>query len=136
MRRTRWTMSSLLIASSLLFVSCTSGNCRSQRESSVTNSSAKTESSKAAPASASAPSRIKVFKYDGGLQCGQGKAIPVAEMQKELSGITVYSAENKADNLMHIQACGTPTGRANVYEIDRSQLSAAQKKGFKEWTFE
>lgn len=80
--------------------------------------------------------RVKVFKYDGSLQCGMGKPIPVSEMQKELAGITVYSAENKPDGLMHIQACGTATGRANVYEIDKTALEAAKKKGFKEWTFE
>ncbi len=90
----------------------------------------------AAQISTNSQARIKVFKYDGSLQCGMGKAIPAAEMQKELEGITVYSAENKPDGLMHIQVCGSPTGRANVYEIDKSSLELAKKKGFKEWTFE
>lgn len=80
--------------------------------------------------------RVKVFKADGSLQCGQGKAIPVAEMQKQLKGITVFSAVNKMDGLMHIQACGTPTGQSNVYEIDRADLEKAKKLGFREWTFD
>lgn len=85
--------------------------------------------------SVSSQERVRVFKYDGSLQCGMGKAVPMAEMAKELAGITIYSQENKPDGLMHIQACGTPTGRANVYEIDKSALEQAKKKGFKEWTF-
>ena len=80
--------------------------------------------------------RIKVFKYDGSLQCGMRAGIPVGEMAKELSGITIFSSENKPDGLMHIQACSTNTGRANVYEIDASSLEDAKKRGFKEWTFE
>ncbi|MGZ3806342.1 MAG: hypothetical protein ACXVB4_19170 [Pseudobdellovibrionaceae bacterium] len=80
--------------------------------------------------------KVKVFKPDGSLQCGQGKATPIAEMQKELKDIKVYSSMNKNDGMMRIQLCGSPTGNANVYEIDRSQLEAAIKLGFKEWTFD
>ena len=76
------------------------------------------------------------LKYDGSLQCSMGKAIEPAEMQKELKGLTVHSAINKADGLMHIQQCGTPTGKANVYEIDKKDLPEAKKRGFKEWTFD
>ena len=86
--------------------------------------------------SASTASHVKVFKYDGSLQCGMGKPISLSDMQKELAGIAVYSAENKADGLMHIQACGTPTGRANVYEIEKAQLDTAKQKSFREWTFQ
>ncbi|HEY8271960.1 MAG TPA: hypothetical protein VIG33_13805 [Pseudobdellovibrionaceae bacterium] len=80
--------------------------------------------------------KVKVYKPDGSLQCGQGKAIPIAEMQKELKDIKVYSSMNKNDGMMRIQLCGSPTGNANVYEIDRKQLQAAIKLGFKEWTFD
>lgn len=96
----------------------------------------KTIAAASVQATNSPAARVKVFKYDGSQQCGMGKAIPVAVMQKDLAGITVFTAENKADGLMHIQACGTPTGRANVYEIERTSLEVAQKKGFKEWVFE
>lgn len=83
---------------------------------------------------ASENDRIKVYKYDGSLQCGMGKAIAFEVMQKELKNIKVYSASNKPDGLMHIQQCGTPTGTANVYEIDKKDLEAAKKLGFKLWT--
>ncbi len=112
---------------------CQSGNCRSQR---TQVSDEKAVNQAVAQVSANAQARVKVFKYDGSMQCGMGKPIGIADMQKELTGFAVYSAENKSDSLMHIQACGTPTGRANVYEVDRNSLEAVKKKGFKEWTFE
>ncbi len=80
--------------------------------------------------------RVKVYKPDGSLQCGQGKAVPVPEMQKELKDFKVYSSYNKNDGMMRIQVCGSPTGNANIYEIDRSKLEAAVKLGFKEWTYD
>ena len=80
--------------------------------------------------------RVKVYKPDGSLQCGQGKAIPIPDMQKELKDIKVYSSFNKNDGMMRIQVCGSPTGNSNVYEIDRSNLEAAVKLGFKEWTYD
>lgn len=86
--------------------------------------------------SSTAIDRVKVFKADGSLQCGQGKATPVAEMQKELKGIKVHSAVNQNDGMMRIQLCGSPTGMINVYEIDRKDLEAALKLGFKEFAGE
>lgn len=80
--------------------------------------------------------RVKVYKPDGSLQCGQGKAIPVPDMQKDLKDIKVYSSFNKNDGMMRIQVCGSPTGNSNVYEIDRKNLEAAVKLGFKEWTYD
>lgn len=85
---------------------------------------------------AAATERIKVYKPDGSLQCGQGKAIPVKDMESELKGIKVYSSSNQNDGKMRIQLCGSPTGNSNVYEIDRKDLDAALKLGFKEWLAE
>lgn len=116
-------------------MACSSTNCREQKEK---------DGVVAAPVSkeidpmakTSVADRVKVFKADGSLQCGQGKAVPVAEMQKELKGIEVFSAINKNDGMMRIQVCGAPTGNSNVYEIHRKDLPAALKAGFKEWTAE
>lgn len=80
--------------------------------------------------------KVKVYKADGSLQCGQGKALSIQEMQKELKNIKVYSSANKNDGLMRIQVCGAPTGNSNVYEIDGKDLEAALKLGFKQWTFD
>lgn len=143
-------MKKLLLLAAFL-VGCTSGNCRSQREANTVKdnkngapeiAAGATAAPVPVPASpATAPAaapqdRVKVFKYDGSLQCGMGKAIAIDEMAKELTGLRIYSSENKPDGLMHIQMCGSPTGRANVYEIDKTSLEQAKKKGFKEWTFE
>ena len=80
--------------------------------------------------------RVRVYKPDGSLQCGQGKAIPVGEMKNELKDISVFASENKADGLMHMQMCGAPTGKHNVYEINRADLEKAKSRGFKEWTWD
>lgn len=129
-----------LLAFSLFVLGCASGNCRSKKMESEAHTPQATTSETAgaaAMAKSSTPQeRVKVYKYDGSLQCGQGKAVAVAEMAKELKGIQVYSSENKPDTLMRTMVCGTPTGQANVYEIDKSQLAEAKKRGFKEWTFE
>ena len=113
---------------------CTSGNCREvQAEKDKNTNSTKTITNKNTPG---AQDRVKVFKYDGSLQCGMGKSISVDEMKTQLKGISIYSSNNKPDGLMHMQACGTSTGKANVYEIDRKNLPEAIQFGFKEWLWE
>jgi hypothetical protein len=124
---------------------CSHGNCRSQKKDAdktavtapapAANGATTTLPTEASVSSATTE-RVKVFKADGTLQCGQGKLIPLADMQKQLKGIKVYSSANKNDGMMRIQVCGSPTGNSNVYEIDRKDLEAALKNGFKEWTFE
>lgn len=122
---------------------CATGKCVNQK------STAETEATTATPAPTIAKpnggvsmkpestlDRVKVYKPDGSLQCGQGKAIAPADMQKELKGIKVFSSATKNDGMMRIQVCGSPTGNANVYEIDRKDLKEAIKLGFKEWTFD
>ncbi len=78
---------------------------------------------------------VTVYKYDGSLQCGLGKAVPLEEMEKELEGIPVVSRVNRPDGLMHIQVCGQPTGQVNAYEIPENFLELAETKGFKKWAF-
>ena len=78
---------------------------------------------------------VFIYKYDGALQCGLGHAVKVQVMEQELTGITVYSRENKPDGLMHVQACGQPTGRANVYEVSKSNADKAKSRGFLLWRF-
>ena len=114
------------------FIGCAEGNCRSHKP----ETDEKTAVAAAATVSAVSQSHISVFKYDGSRQCAMEAGTALGEMQKELKGILVYSSVNKADKLMHIQNCGSPTGKANVYEIDRTQLEAAKKAGFREWTFD
>lgn len=122
---------SILITSlSFAFIACQSGNCRSNR----TQSETENKQMDASIATGS-QNKIRVFKYDGSKQCGEGQIISLSEMQKELAGVRVYSAENLSDGMIRTQVCGSPTGKANVYEIDDSSLEKAKAKGFKEWTF-
>jgi hypothetical protein len=116
----------------IFMVSCAQGHCRRPA---------------AAPAAAaplpqdlnSKPSdqdHVFVYKYDGSLQCGMGKPIGLETMAKELQGIPIVSSLKKADRLMHIQVCGSISGKANVYEIPTIYLKQAESKGFKKWNFE
>lgn len=127
-------MKKLVTLLPLIFVvvACSHGNCKSQKTGVAVN----TKASEVPVAVSSSTDRVKVYKPDGSLQCGQGKQIPLAEMQKQLKGIQVFSSANKNDGMMRIQVCGSPTGNHNVYEIDRKDLDVAIKAGFKEWTFE
>lgn len=79
--------------------------------------------------------KVKVYRYDGTLQCGMGSRISIEEMQKELKDIPVFSTAHLNDGLMRIQLCGSPTGDANVYEIEETNLEKAKALGFREWTF-
>lgn len=120
-------------------IGCASGKCLQSNATAAPEAGAAagaTTPSKEAMKPESKLDRVKVFKVDGSLQCGQGKAVAVGEMQKELGDIKVYSSANKNDGMMRIQVCGAATGNSNVYEIDRKNLEAALKKGFKEWTFD
>lgn len=76
---------------------------------------------------------VEVYKYDGTLQCGQGKEIPQDTMAKELTtkGIKVEASRKGRDGLAHIAVCGASTGSTNVYSIDIKSLEQAEKLGFK-----
>src|SRR5712692_5349921 len=67
---------------------------------------------------------VKVFRYDGSLQCGMGQAVPLDEMAKELAAVNikVLSSEKRVVSGLIIALCGAPTGMANVYEIAKDDL--------------
>ncbi len=76
---------------------------------------------------------LEVFKYDGTLQCSQGKEIPLETMAKELTdnGIEVTNSRKGRDGLVHITVCGASTGSLNVYTISAESLTKAKELGFK-----
>ena len=53
---------------------------------------------------------VKVFRYDGSLQCGMGQAVPLDEMAKELTAvnITVLSSEKSVVSGLIIAPCVEP----------------------------
>jgi hypothetical protein len=129
-------------AVSLMFIfllaACAAGNCREKRaeerrKSSTGAAVAETSAEQVLKETkgSNVMDRVKVYKPDGSLQCGMGAAVPLETMKKDLGNIRVYSQENTSDNLMHIALCGAPTGKINVYEIDRENLKEALAKGFK-----
>lgn len=77
-----------------------------------------------------------VYKYDGSLQCSQGNEVSLEQAAQQLEGVAIYSREKRTDTLMRVQVCGHPTGRANVFEIDKSDLARALELGFKVWDFD
>jgi len=85
-------------------------------------------------ASDEAHATVLVYKDTGELQCGQGKAVKLDVMAKQLTSrrIRVLSSRTQDDGLMHVQVCGSPTGKINVYEIPASSLRKALRTGFKE----
>ena len=77
---------------------------------------------------------VRVFKYDGSQQCGQGQPISPEEMRKEIpASIEIYKVESKMDGLMHSMRCGANSGKANVFEVASKDLPALKKLGYKEW---
>lgn len=126
-------VSGLLLVGALL-VGCTQGHCRRKADAPATPAGPQADSGKTAAVASS--DRVFVYKYDGSLQCGKGKPISLETMAQELAGIPIISSNKKTDGLMHIQACGSITGMANVYEISSKHLKKAEAKGFKKWSFE
>lgn len=114
---------------------CAQGHCRHKVDAPALPP-ASPQTGQADATSKSKPEHIFVYKYDGSLQCGKGKAIAPEVMAKELSGIQVFSSEKRSDGLMHIQVCGSITGKTNVFEIPASSLKQAESRGFKVWAFE
>lgn len=130
---------SFLLMFVFLLTACAAGNCREQRaeerrkSSSAGTSVTETRAEQVLKETkgSNVMDRVKIYKPDGSLQCGMGAAVPLDTMKKDLGDIKVYSQENTSDNLMHIALCGSPTGKINVYEIDRENLKEALSKGFK-----
>ena len=117
-------------------ISCASGHCRR-----IDSAKAPEEvSAETSPTTESTPIRsthhVKVYKYDGTLQCGMGQLVKIDEMKKQLADCTVYSQERKHDGRLRPQVCRAQTGWANVYEISADDLDKALRNGFKLWTFD
>jgi len=76
---------------------------------------------------------VVVYKYDGTRQCGEGKEIALAEMEKELvsAGITVLDRMKDHDGKMYPQVCGGANGAINAYRIAKKDKAKALNLGFK-----
>jgi len=117
----------------LLLAGCAQGHCRRPQDTQATVSPVES-----LPAASPSPDgdRVFVYKYDGSQQCKKGTALSLDAMAKQLAGVVIFSSVKKNDGMMHIQACGSITGMANVYEISTNDLKKAEDRGFKKWAFE
>ena len=86
---------------------------------------------------------VKIFRYDGSLQCGMGQVVSLDEMARELAAanIKVLSSEKRVVSGLIIALCGAPTGMANGYEIARYDIPRIPAgpqgvKSFKPWVFD
>jgi hypothetical protein len=123
MSRAFWCLSVILLCA------CASGHCRKATPPPTVASDEK------AGDEVDTKAHIFVAKPDGSLQCKKGKGVPLEKMRDELKGIEVFSQAKKQDGLMHVQLCGSPTGRHNLYEIAAKDLAAAEKLKFKKWLY-
>lgn len=117
----------------LAFVGCSTGNCRShQIAKEQAGAEVQPKENKLLP-DPTVTERVRVYKANGSLQCGQGKRIDPTTMAKELKEIPVYKSSTENDGKLRIQMCGAPTGNVNVFEIDKTNLERALGFGFTEW---
>lgn len=119
----------IVIFVAAISVGCASGHCRG-RENIGEASKLRWQDEEQTKKQKS--EKVYVYKADGSLQCGMGQAVKMDVMAKELVGVVIHKMDNRSDGFMHIQACGTPTGRVNVYQISVIDLEKANKAGFKE----
>lgn len=77
-------------------------------------------------------SYIKVYKYDGSVQCGYaGVELDTMVLELNNAGIDVVCSQKGHDGLMRAAVCGSDTGKLNIYVIESKNLSRAEAIGFK-----
>lgn len=86
---------------------------------------------------------VRVYRPDGSLQCGLGRARTLREDQEVLAGLGGHaiSAEKRTIPVFIPQICGAPTGRANTYVIKSAEWEIILKSfvgpaGFAEWPYD
>ncbi|HPY40826.1 MAG TPA: hypothetical protein PLM98_09920 [Thiolinea sp.] len=74
---------------------------------------------------------IKIYKYQGSLQC-QGGGEPLSQMYRQLlkAGVKVIAVNCGVDGLIYPAVCGAPDGHISIFTIPRKSLVKAQAQGF------
>lgn len=84
----------------------------------------------------------KIFALDGSLQCGIHDGIAPEVMGKNLTqvGIKIISMYKQVAPMFFLTGCGLPTGMANIYEIDSTDVPKLTKldnpSQFEPWLFD
>lgn len=77
---------------------------------------------------------VWVMKPDGGESCAKDSAISIEQGAEDLkkAKIKILASQKGDDGKMHAQMCGLPTGKLNLYKINKSDLPRAVTLGFEE----
>ena len=76
-------------------------------------------------------SHVKVFKYDGSIQCeNTGLNLEVMALELINAGIDVVCSQKGHDGLIRPAVCGGDTGIINIYKIHNANLPDAENIGF------
>jgi hypothetical protein len=76
-------------------------------------------------------STVKVFKYDGSVQCGSaGIDLDVMVFELINGGVDVLCSQKGHDGLVRATVCGNDTGNINIYKIHKSNLTDAENISF------
>jgi hypothetical protein len=86
------------------------------------------------PFAMSSSSTVWVMQSDGGKSCesNSGNSLEQGAASLRKMQIKVLNSHKGNDGKMHAQMCGLPSGTANVYQINRSDLTKASALGFVE----
>lgn len=77
------------------------------------------------------PNLIKVYKYQGSVQCqGGGQSLSQMLGQLRKAGVKVFKSSCGVDGLSYIAVCGAPDGKINIFSIAKNRLAKAQQLGF------
>lgn len=77
--------------------------------------------------------KVKVYKDSGRKQCEPESGTLIKDIERELSGLIIYSRSTESDGLLRTQMCGQSAGLFHVFEINESDSEKAFTKGFKIW---
>lgn len=74
---------------------------------------------------------VKIYKYQGSLQC-QGGGLSLKQMRQQLlrAGIKAVKSSCGVDGMIYPAVCGAPDGKINIFTINSKSLVKAQSQGF------
>lgn len=79
--------------------------------------------------------QVKVYKYDGSVQCDVAGTEPEVMRQELINvGIDVICSQKGYDGFLYPASCGAGTGAINIYTIHSPNLVDAEALGFRNVT--
>lgn len=124
----------------LLVIGCASGKCRQKKdEKTFLEHVENLPHFKTKEAQSIKPGDldvVQIYKEDGTRQCESIRPVPATNLKQQLetNGIKVLKVEHTSDGVMHIQVCGSTTGRIYVFDIQRLHLQKALKLGYRNFS--